>query len=70
MKIKIKNPTGKEKSLIVNSSDLISKAKINAGLQGYIWKFNGEVLKDEKTIDYYGIEDDDTIISNIPVPGG
>jgi hypothetical protein len=70
MKIKIKNPTGKEKSLIVNSSDLISKAKINAGLQGYIWKFNGEVLKDEKTIDYYRIEDDDTIISNIPVPGG
>jgi hypothetical protein len=70
MKIKIKNPTGKEKSLIVNSSDLISKAKINAGLQGYIWKFNGEVLKDEKTIDYYRIEDDDTIISNIPVVGG
>jgi hypothetical protein len=70
MKIKIKNPSGKEKNLIVNPSDLISKAKINAGLQGYIWKFNGEVLKDEKTIDYYRIEDDDTIISNIPVPGG
>ena len=70
MKIKVKNPSGKEKTLVVSPSDLISKAKINAGLQGFIWKFNGEVLKDEKTIDYYGIEDDDTIVSNVPVPGG
>lgn len=70
IKLKIKNPTGKEKILYVNSTDLISRAKINAGLPGYIWKFNGEVLKDDKTIEYYGLETDDVIVSNVPVPGG
>lgn len=70
IKLKIKNPTGREKILYVNSSDSISRAKINAGLQGFIWKFNGEVLKDDKTIEYYGLETDDVIISNVPVPGG
>lgn len=68
--VKIKNPKGKEKTLRVNSTDSISSAKLNAGLSGHIWKFNGETLKDDKTIEYYGLEEDDVIISNVPAPGG
>ena len=68
--VKIQNPNGKGKSLKVNTSDKISTAKINAGQVGYVWKFNGEVIKDDKTIEYYGIEEDDCIISNTPAPGG
>lgn len=68
--IKIKNPKGKEKTIYVKSNDSIGNAKSNAGYVGYIWKFNGEVLKDEKTIEYYGIEEEDVIILNSPQPGG
>jgi hypothetical protein len=68
--IKIKNPRGKEKILNVNSNDQISAAKSKAGYTGYIFKFNGEVLKDDKTIEYYGIEEDDVIILNTPQIGG
>ena len=68
--IKIKNPKGKEKIISVKSTDSIGNAKSYAGYVGYIWKFNGEVLKDEKTIEYYGIEEDDVIILNSPQPGG
>ena len=68
--IKIKNPQGREKRVLVSSNDTIIKAKQTHGYSGQIWKFNGEVLKDEKTIEYYGIEEDDVIISNIPAPGG
>ena len=68
--IKIKNPKGREKILKVNSNDTISTAKANAGYAGYIFKFNGEVLKDDKTIEYYGIEEDDVIILHTPQIGG
>ena len=68
--IKIKNPRGKEKILRVNSNDTINTVKVNAGYNGYIFKFNGEVLKDDKTIEYYGIEEDDVIILNTPQIGG
>ena len=68
--IKIKDAKGKVKLVRVNSNDLIRSVKANSSCNGYIWKFNGEVLKDDKTIEYYGIEEDDTIISNIPQPGG
>ncbi len=68
--IKLKNPKGKEKILKVNSNDKISDTKANAGYTGYIFKFNGEVLKDDKTIEYYGIEEDDVIILNTPQVGG
>jgi hypothetical protein len=68
--IKIKDAKGKVKLVRVNSDNLIGSVKANSSCNGYIWKFNGEVLKDDKTIEYYGIEEDDTIISNIPQPGG
>jgi len=68
--IKIKDAKGKVKLVRVNSDNLIGSVKANSSCNGYIWKFNGEVLKDDKTIEYYGIEEDDTIISNIPQIGG
>lgn len=70
IKIKVKTPKGKEKVVIVNSTDTIGTAKIKSGYSGYIWKFDGEILKDDKTIEYYQLEEDDTIIINTPQPGG
>ena len=70
MKIKVKDATGREKTLYVNNSDTIGKAKRDAGLPGYIWKFNAEVLLDDNTFDSYGFEEDDVILSCAPSPGG
>ena len=36
----------------------------------YSFVCNGEVLNDEKTIEYYQMEDDDTIISDLMTIGG
>lgn len=68
--IKIKDQKGKEKILRVNSSDTIGQAKANSGLSQYNWKYNGEKLKDDKTIEFYGIEEDDVILLSTPSPGG
>lgn len=70
MKIRVQNSTGRQKILNVNNNDKISKAKIDAGLTGFIWKFNAEVLQDDKTFEDYGIEDDDVILYCAPSPGG
>ena len=68
--IKVKTPKGKEKIVNVSSTDTIGSAKSKSGFSGYIWKFDGEILKDDKTMEYYGLEEDDTIINNTPQPGG
>ena len=70
MRIKIKNPGGKEKCVIFEENTTIKEAKQISGSIGYTWKFNGEVLKEDKTLSYYDIEEDDTIIENKLVKGG
>lgn len=70
MRIKLINPSGREKILEFEANITIYEAKQISGFPGYSWKFNGEVLKDEKTLSYYDIEEDDVIIANFPCPGG
>ena len=68
--ISIKNLLGRAESITVKTTDTIGKGKIkyNKGIPQ--WKFNSRVLKDDKTFDFYNIEDDDTIISNDRAEGG
>jgi len=70
MKINIRFCNRKEKSIIINETDTILEVKRIIEERGILLKFNGEILENDKTIGYYGIEDDDTLIANNPVPGG
>lgn len=73
--IYIKNLEDKKIPLEINLTDTIKRGKdkyktkttYSNNLQ---WKFNAKVLNDTKTFDFYGIEDDDIIISNDRNEGG
>ena len=71
--IKISNGKGKIQNLSVKKTDTISIAKTAAGYTptaNYKWKCDGQVLKDEKTIESYDIEEDDIIlVSNNQIGG-
>lgn len=71
--IKISDGKGHIRNLKVNNSDTIESAKTAAGYtptNSWKWKFDGRVLKDDKTIGYYNIEEDDVIIVSTNQPGG
>ena len=59
----------KEVKLEVDSSETIAFGKkkyanlLNSS-DSFIWKFGGMVLNDNQTFDFYGIENEDRIISN------
>ena len=57
-------------SLQVNSKDTIHEVKRKLGQYNCILKFDGEILKNDKTIEYYNIEDGDTIVFNNQHQGG
>ena len=61
---------GEHLPLKVNTSDKILKGKKLANQENANWKYNGDVLKNDKTFDDYDIENEDTIISNYKVHGG
>ncbi len=69
--IVIKDLKGGEVKLMVNSSETLAFGKklysnlLNLS-DSFQWNFNGEVLNDNKTFEYYGIEDFDIILSNTP----
>ena len=62
----IQNLEGDKKSIVVDISDTISIGKSLYGNESYIWKYDGQLLKDEKTFSYYGFEDGDYIYSHKP----
>ena len=71
--IKISNGKGNVTNLKVTKNDTISAAKSAAGYKptnAWKWKSNGSVLKDENTIGFYEIEEDDVIIVSRNQPGG
>ena len=68
--ISIKNLLGRAESIKVKTTDTISTGKIKYNKGSPQWKFNSRVLKDDKTFDFYNIEDEDTIISNDRSEGG
>ena len=70
IKIKFKDTKGKERTIGVKFTDLISSAKEKVGDKGFVWKYNGEILKDDKTIEYYGFENEDVIVKGERVIGG
>ena len=70
MRITIITAGRKKKFVRLEENITIQEAKQISGYNGYVWKFNGEVLKDDKTLSYYGIEDDDVICSNRHYEGG
>ena len=70
LNIKLRSKNGKEKTLILNTNMTIAEAKEKAGEKNKQWKCNGSVLKDDKTLSYYELEDDDIIISHGEFIGG
>ena len=70
LRINIKDLKGKSVQLEVHSSDRIGYAKrlyanlVHLSNNYCMWKFDGVVLNDDKTFEYYGIEEGDNIISN------
>lgn len=69
--IQVKSMRGEDTLLSVRKTDKILDAKIKSGQGDKIqWKFNGEVLKNDRTFESYQIEDDDVIISNYRSKGG
>ena len=70
IRIKIKDLKEKVREFTVKSTDTIKIVKEKAGDVGYKWTFNGENLKEDKTIEYYGFDDDDIILKGERVIGG
>lgn len=71
LNIQIQNMRGKNTELKITPSEKIVDAKIRSGQGENIqWKFNGEVMKNTNTFEYYGIEEEDVIISNFKSIGG
>jgi hypothetical protein len=76
MKIYIRNLEGRTTEIIVKGSDTIGRGKeiYKTYTKGVTdipqWKFNGMVLKNNLTFDYYEFEAEDNIISNDRSEGG
>ena len=76
MRIYIKNLSGKSTVIYVNGSDTIAQGKLkyqqasNTNNSDPQWKIDGQVLNNNKTFDYYSIDEDDNITSNDRSQGG
>lgn len=74
--VSIKDLEGHILSIRVSGSDTIENGKRkyctskNRSFNDYQWKFNAKVLKNDKTFDFYEIEDGDMIGSNDKSEGG
>ena len=58
------------KMISVSPSGLVGDKKKELGQENAIWKFDGQVLKNDKTFSYYDIEAGDSIITSIQHQGG
>jgi hypothetical protein len=70
MNIKITDTKGNPKLITVNPSDFIIDKKRELGEQNAIWKFEGEVLKNDRTFQSYDIQNGDNIVTNSFHQGG
>ena len=74
--IYIKNLQGRSTKIEVDLNETIADGKrkykiaSNSSNSDPQWKFGSQVLKNDKTFDFYGIEDDDNITSNDRSEGG
>ena len=69
-RIRISNTQGNEKTVEVNLNMTIKEAKKKCNDIGRNWVFDGERLHDEKTFEYYCIEEGDCIKSIERILGG
>lgn len=71
IQITVKDTKGLEKLLTIKKSDTIAKGKSQLGHGAdIVWKYEGEVLKENKTFEDYEFEGGDTIIASARVIGG
>lgn len=70
MRIKIENVKANEVYVDVKKNDTIREVKIKAGFISFMFSYEGKVLKDDRTIEDYGIEEDDVIIAKKLSKGG
>lgn len=76
IRLYIKNLQGRSWQINVNGSDKISQGKLNyknisnSNNSDPQWKFGSQVLKNDRTFDSYGLENDDNITSNDRSEGG
>ena len=71
--IKISDGKGQIRNLKVNNSDTIGSAKTAAGYtptNSWTWIIGGKVLRDDKTIGYYNLEENDFIVVSKNLIGG
>lgn len=71
IEIQIQNRSGNTNKIKLNENITVEEAKkINGESKNVVWKFDGQVMNNSKTLSYYGIEDGDIIISVYNIVGG
>lgn len=78
IKIYIRNLEGRALEIKVNTNDTIYQGKTtyyhnsdsSISISNLQWKFGSQVLKNDKTFAFYGIEEEDNISSNDRTRGG
>jgi len=68
--IKIIDPKGNFRPIRISLSQTVLSKKKELNIPDAFWKFEGEILKDERTFDSYGIEENDVIGTNTLNQGG
>lgn len=68
--VQLIDPKGKSKIITITLSDLVGNKKRELGQEKGVWKFDGEVLKNNKTFESYGIDTNDVITTSIYTEGG
>lgn len=69
--ITVKDMKGNEKMLTITESNTIAEGKSKLGHElGRVWKYEGNILDNNKKFKDYEIEDGETIIATNKVIGG
>ena len=72
MRIFIGDSKGRKFKFNVSGSTTVRELKnllssiIHSGVRGFLFKFDGQVMRDNDSLDYYDVEDGDTIYCRLP----
>ena len=69
----IQDPSGKKYTLDISNNNTILEMKKQYAKDNYysiLFKYDGEILRDNETLNYYGIEEGDIIIASETSRGG
>ena len=70
VRIYIVNGNGHKKEININKNDTIMNLKKKYGYPGIQFRFDGYILNDNKTLEYYEIEEDDILFVYNKIIGG